>query len=95
MYKCQFPGCEYETRYRSQINFHHIVPQEDVNTSNKSWNLICLCPSHHTKIYIPSASSGIHTVRGDDSIILKRWMQSTGGRVLEYIDIDGNVCYQN
>lgn len=94
MYKCEFPGCEYETSHRTQINNHHIVPVEN-GGSDKKFNRIMLCPTHHTKVYIPEATNGIHTVKGNDSVILKQWMQSTGGRVLEYIDSGGNTCYQN
>ncbi len=92
MHKCEFPNCEYETKYRTQIHRHHIKPVE-CGGSDKNFNLIYLCPNHHTKIYIPEATHGIHTVNGDDSIILKRWFKSTVGKTLEYEDENGDIQY--
>jgi len=92
MFVCEFPGCTYKTKYRSQINDHHIVPVEH-GGFDKRKNRIMLCPTHHTKIYIPEATHGIHTVKGEDSIILKGWLQSTAGKLLEYIDESGNTQY--
>lgn len=92
MYVCKFPGCKYKTKYRSQIVEHHIIPKE-FGGNDKSYNLICLCPTHHTKIFISSATAGIHTIRGDDSIILNSWFMSTKGIILEYIDNNGDIQY--
>ena len=92
MFKCEFPGCCYETAYRSQINFHHIKPKE-LGGDDKKSNLIHLCPTHHTKVYVEGTTAGIHTIQGSDSIILRGWLQSTGGKVLEYIDENGNTQY--
>jgi len=92
-YSCEFPKCNYSTDHRSQINYHHIVPQE-LKGSNKDYNRIWLCPTHHTKIYIPESARGMHSIKGSDSIILIRWLSSTKGRILEYKDIDGNNFYE-
>lgn len=91
MYNCQFPDCKYQTENRSQIVDHHIIPRE-LGGSNKKNNLIFLCPNHHTKIYIPEATNGIHAIKGDDSIILKGWLNSTGGKVLEYTNGEDEIC---
>ena len=91
-YNCKFPNCDYSTNHRSQINYHHIIPRE-LNGSNKDFNRIWLCPTHHTKIYIPH-SNGMHSIKGSDSIILVGWLTSTGGRVLEYKDIGGTSFYE-
>lgn len=84
LYHCQFPDCTYSTNIKTQIHEHHIVPRE-LNGSNKRYNKILLCPNHHSKIYIPEATKGIHTINGEDSIIICQWLKSTSGRALEYI----------
>ena len=92
MYKCEFPGCDYMCESRSQIQLHHIVPRE-FNGSDKPYNRIYLCPNCHTKVYIPGVKSGIHSIKTNDSIIINRWLSSTDGRVLEYINNNGDVDY--
>ena len=92
-YNWKFPKCDYTTNHRSQINYHHIVPQE-LNGTDKDYNRIWLCPTHHTKIYVPESKSGIHSIKSFDSIILIGWMSSTNGRVLEYQDRSGNNFYE-
>lgn len=92
MYYCQFPNCLYHTNIRSQINYHHIVPSE-LNGSDKDYNRIYLCPNHHSKIYVPLAKSGIHSIKGKDSIIIIRKLSSTIGTIIEYIDINGKNCF--
>ncbi len=89
-YKCQFPGCTYETDIKSQINIHHIVPKE-LGGSEHNYNKICLCPNCHSKIYIKDATSGIHSKFGDDSIILHRWLNSMD--ILEYETMDEKIGY--
>jgi len=89
LFGCEFPKCNYTTNHRSQVNYHHIVPLE-LNGSDKDYNRIWLCPTHHTKIYVPKSKSGMHTIKGQDSIVLIQWLNSTGGKVLEYNDIKGN-----
>lgn len=91
-YYCQFPGCNYSTDIRSQINYHHIKPIE-LGGKDGHGNRLYLCPNHHTKIYIPESKNGQHTFKGDDSIILICKYQSTGGVVVEYIDTDGETKY--
>jgi hypothetical protein len=91
-YYCQFPKCLYFANIRSQINYHHIKPVE-IGGSDKDFNRIYLCPNHHSKIYIPEAKNGIHTIKGEDSIILLGKFKSTDGIVVEYIDKYGNKKY--
>ena len=90
-YKCYF--CDYSTDKRSQIHKHHITPKE-INGSNKRWNLIYLCPNHHSQVYEPLAKSGIHAIKGINSIQIIGWRFSTIGRLLEYIDSKGNVLFK-
>jgi len=92
LFGCEFPKCNYTTNHRSQVNYHHIVPLE-LNGSDKDYNRIWLCPTHHTKIYVPKSKSGMHTIKGQDSIVLIQWLNSTGGKVLEYNDIKGNKFF--
>ena len=90
-YICQFPGCDYITNERSQIQNHHIVPKEHRGHDRDS-NRIFLCPNCHTKVYIRD-SHGVHSVKGEDSIIINKWVQSTDGLLLEYIDKDNKLQY--
>ena len=92
-FKCQFPKCNYTTIHRSQIQYHHIVPRE-LNGSDKDYNRIWLCPTCHTKVFVRESQRGIHSINGQDSIIIIQWMESTQGRVLEYQDQKGNSFYE-
>jgi len=83
MYQCQFPGCNYETTSRTQIEYHHIVPKTK-GGSNLPKNRIWLCPNHHKKIFIPGEIKGVHSKKSEDSIVILGWLQSTGGRLLQY-----------
>lgn len=87
LYRCQIPNCGFSTEVRTQIHNHHITPREHGGT-NKAHNRIYLCPVHHTKIYIPSATRGMHANKGVDSIILLGWRESSRGKVLHYIEND-------
>jgi hypothetical protein len=83
-YQCEFPNCDYETNIRSQINKHHIVSKQQ-GGSNKEYNMIWLCPTHHTKIYIPECKKGIHSIKSEDSVIIHRWLSGTiSSKILEY-----------
>lgn len=92
-YFCEFPGCEYKTEYRSKINYHHIIPVE-CGGINADINRIYLCPNCHLLIFVVDAKYGNHTFKYKDSIIINRWLQSTCGKILEYIDSNGNICYK-
>lgn len=95
MYKCESPICVgYETENRHQIHCHHIIPREHGGNNKKS-NLIFLCPNCHSCVFIEESTQGIHSIKTKNSIILNGWLQSSGGRVLEYIDSNGKLCYQN
>jgi predicted restriction endonuclease len=87
MYNCQL--CEYKTRNKSQIASHHIKPRS-LGGNNKAYNLIFLCPTCHTKIFVPNVVCGIHSMKHDNSIIIHGKMLSTGGMVLSYSDIDSD-----
>lgn len=84
-YNCQFPNCLYQTNDSWQIHEHHIQPKEH-NGENKKWNTILLCPTHHSKIYIPN-THGIHKSLGEDSIQIICWRNN--GSILEYKDKNG------
>ena len=89
-YHCNFPNCSYSTEIRTQIHKHHIIPREE-NGSDKEWNLIFLCPNHHSKIFVPSAKKGIHSKKSKDSIILLNKYKSTQGSILEYQECSTNT----
>lgn len=88
MYHCEFPGCDYSTESRTQIEYHHITPKSKGGKNDRS-NRAWLCPNHHKKIYIPTEEKGIHSKQSEDSIILVGWMQSTAGRTLCWRKPDG------
>jgi len=93
MYKCQYPNCDYETSCKSHIQNHHIIPKENKGSNHKK-NRIYLCPTHHTKVYIPESKQGIHTIKGKDSIIINGWRSATTShRILEYIDESNQIQY--
>ena len=92
MYKCNFPGCVYETEHRHLIHNHHIVSKSN-GGSNKHHNLVMLCPNCHGKIFQPDAKRGIHSIKGKESIELIGKVRSTGGLLLEYKNPDGNTSY--
>lgn len=92
MYKCEFPDCKYVCDDRNQIHSHHIVPKE-LGGSDKSFNRISVCPNCHTRIYVEKSTSGMHSIRNKNSVVLKTWLLSTDGRVLEYIDEYGETKY--
>jgi 5-methylcytosine-specific restriction endonuclease McrA len=92
MYKCNFPGCNYETDLRHQIHNHHITSKQEGGTNQKH-NLIMLCPNCHSKVFQPSAKRGIHSIKGVDSIELITKIQSTAGLALEYKKPNGETDY--
>ena len=85
IFKCEAPNCDYICQKRSQIHRHHIVPVEQ-GGSDKGFNRIWLCPNCHSKIFIPSAIHGIHSIKSDNSLILVGWVNSTNGLLLEYLN---------
>ena len=92
-YYCQFPlACSYSTSQRSCIHLHHIQSKELKGKNVKS-NLIYLCPNHHSCIYIPQATSGIHSIKHEHSIILLSIKQSSQGKVIEYMFPDKKEIY--
>jgi hypothetical protein len=88
-YKCCAPECTYQTDHRSQIHIHHIVPRS-MGGSNKSFNLLEVCPNCHSRIFVPGATSGIHSKQHDNSFVITRVVLGTSGRLIEYIDCDGD-----
>lgn len=89
MYYCNFPGCDYTCKDKSQINFHHITPRSMGGSNSKS-NLLSLCPNCHTKVYVPNMKHGMHSQKHDNSIVITQKLYSTGGHVYEYKYIQEN-----
>jgi hypothetical protein len=87
IYECQFPYCTYKTKNRSEIEEHHIIPRCH-NGDDRPSNKIYLCPNHHSKIYVPDMTTGIHTTNGKDNIQIMGYVMSTKGRLLEYKTYD-------
>lgn len=85
LYKCKFPGCNFETTNRNHIDFHHIVPK-GLGGSNKKFNLISLCPNHHRQIYVEGAACGIHSIKTKVSIKILQLYETSVGASMHYFD---------
>jgi len=84
MNKCEFPGCDFISKYPNDFHYHHIVPQE-LKGSNKYFNLIHICQHCHNKIYVEgSHKCSKHHILRDDSITCDSIQHSTGGLILNY-----------
>lgn len=92
-YKCRFPGCDYQIETKSSMDNHHIVPRSMKGSSNKKANLILLCPSCHRKIFVPGMKNGSHSIKTQDSIIIKGKLSSTQGEVLHFTRCSDNTSY--
>jgi hypothetical protein len=79
MYYCEI--CDFSTKNRNHIHEHHIIPKE-LKGCNKSFNTVILCSICHSMIYVEGSKSGIHSVKNDNSIIIKGWYKSTDGIIL-------------
>lgn len=89
MYKCKFPGCNFESANIGSLDNHHIIPKCK-NGSDKGFNRILLCPNCHRKIYIENIENGIHSIVRPESIVILNKFQSTVGDVLHYRRCDTN-----
>jgi DNA-directed RNA polymerase subunit RPC12/RpoP len=83
MYYCQLPDCEYQTEEKSQIHFHHIIPKS-MGGSNKKNNLLSVCPTCHSKIFVQGMSKGPHSIECKNSIIINKKVLTTAGLAIEY-----------
>lgn len=89
MFHCEL--CNYYS-IRSKLELHHIIPRS-LGGSNKSNNLVYLCPTCHNLIYIDGMTHGKHSIKVDNSIIINSWKMSTSGKVLHFIK-DGVEYFQ-
>lgn len=85
-YECWFPGCCKTYPDRSSVDIHHIIPKGMPGTSEKPYNKIVLCPSCHRRIHVPGTVRGIHSIKREDSIILKGYLSTSVGKALVYIN---------
>jgi len=88
LYKCIF--CDYTTNVKKAIHIHHIKPRE-LGGENKQYNLVYLCPNHHSQIYIPESKQGIHSIIANEAIIIIGWRFTTEGYLLEYKYYKDNI----
>lgn len=89
MYKCCFPGCNYETDNRSLIEYHHIHLREAGNRLGKKVT-IPLCPNHHDLIYHEEATAGQHAEKHPESMIVKLVTNTNRGKCVIFEDMQGN-----
>lgn len=80
MYYCEF--CNYKTKYRKQIESHHIQPKS-MNGSDKPFNRCYICANCHSAVFVDH-SIGKHSTLTENSIIIHGWKLTTQGRVLYY-----------
>lgn len=91
-YTCKYPGCNYTTDQRRNIDKHHIIPKS-LGGSNKECNLIELCANHHRQIFVPECISGIHSQRSTESIILINIYDTNQGKALHYKNAFTDIEY--
>ena len=89
MFKCCFPGCPYETEHRALIDFHHIHLRE-LGSRLGSDVAIPLCPTHHKLIYHPEATSGQHSRKFAQSMVVKQVTDSTNGKCVIFEVYESN-----
>ena len=89
MYKCCFPGCNYETDNRSLIEYHHIHLREAGNRLGKKVT-IPLCSIHHNLIYHEDATAGQHAEKHPESMIVKMVTNTNRGKCVIFEDMQGN-----
>ena len=89
MYKCCFPGCNYETDNRSLIEYHHIHLREAGNRLGKKVT-IPLCPNHHDLIYHEEATAGQHAEKHPESMVVKMVTNTSRGKCVIFEDMQGN-----
>lgn len=89
MYKCCFPGCNYETDNRSLIEYHHIHLREAGNRLGKKVT-IPLCPNHHDLIYHEEATAGQHSEKHPESMVVKMVTNTSRGKCVIFEDMQGN-----
>lgn len=88
-YKCHWPGCNFKTMERTEIELHHIVPRELGPRLNCHVRL-SYCPTHHRMIYHPEAKHGPHSVKTNSKLkILHIYPVAPEGYAVEYENMQG------
>jgi hypothetical protein len=90
LYKCWFPGCEYETFHRSKIDYHHITPRE---IDPKSRITVPLCKTCHSLIYHPLVLYGQHSIKTELSIEILGVFDTTTGKAIKYKNNKDEIIY--
>lgn len=90
-YKCHWPNCQFRTKERAQIEFHHIVPQELGPRLNSNVTLT-FCPTHHRMIYYPGSKHGHHSIKADNKLIIHHiYPCAPSGYAVEYENMQGKI----
>lgn len=88
-YKCHWPGCDFETEERSEIELHHIVPRELGPRLNCHVKL-SFCPTHHRMIFHPLSKHGHHSIKTDNKLIIHHiYPVAPDGYAVEYENMRG------
>lgn len=75
---CQI--CKTPIVSKSQAETHHILPRS-MGGSDDNFNLVVLCPSCHSRIYVEGCG-GKHGQKAPNSVTIWGWVQSSDGRLL-------------
>jgi len=93
-YTCHWPGCQYTTTKRDEIEYHHIVPKELGNRLN-SKVVLSFCPTHHHLIWHPECHYGHHSINGPAKLQIHNIYPTSQRDVyaIEYERYDGTVFF--
>lgn len=93
-YKCHWPGCDYQTDCRNEIEYHHIVPRELWPRLNNDV-VLSFCPTHHRLIWHPECKHGHHSINGDNKLqLLHIYPTTDNGYAVEYKNSRDMVFYE-
>lgn len=93
-YRCHWPGCDYCTDSRNEIEYHHIVPRELWPRLN-SGVVLSFCPTHHRLIWHPECKYGHHSINGDNKLqLLHIYPTTDNGYAVEYKNSRNMVFYE-
>ena len=94
-YTCHWPGCQYTTDNRDEIEYHHIIPKELGNRLNSNV-VLSFCPTHHRLIWHPECNYGHHSINGLNKLQIHHIYPTSEHDVyaIEYENYSGYVFYE-
>ena len=93
-YKCHWPGCNFKTTNRSEIELHHISPRE-LGTRLNSHVTLSFCPTHHRMIYHPECKYGHHSIKAENKLIIHHiYPTAPEGYAVEFENMRGYTWFE-